>query len=69
VKSDEVIALIETDKVTIDVRYTGSQPGVLTSLGIGADDTVTVGQVVGVVDDDPSAVEAAGGAEVRLLGI
>lgn len=61
IKTDEVIALIETDKVTIDVRYPGSKPGVVTSISIAADDTVSVGQAVAVVDDDPDKVAAAGG--------
>jgi pyruvate/2-oxoglutarate dehydrogenase complex dihydrolipoamide acyltransferase (E2) component len=64
VQPDEVLALIETDKVTIDVRYTGSKPGVLNSISLAADDVVTVGQAVAVVDDDEATVEAAGGAGV-----
>lgn len=59
---DDILALIETDKVTIDVRYTGSKPAVLKSLSLAPEDTVTVGQTVAVFDDDPAAVEAAGGA-------
>jgi 2-oxoglutarate dehydrogenase E2 component (dihydrolipoamide succinyltransferase) len=62
VMPDEVLALIETDKVTIDVRYTGSKPAVLKTLSISPEDTVTVGQTVATYDDDPAAVESAGGA-------
>lgn len=61
INTDEVIALIETDKVTIDVRYTASEPGVIKSISMAEGDTVTVGQVVAVVDNDPEAVKAAGG--------
>lgn len=61
VQTDDIVAQIETDKVTIDMRYTGSKPGVLKSLQISEDQEVEVDQVVGVVDDDDAAVEAAGG--------
>lgn len=42
VKEDDVIAQLETDKVTIDVKYTGKQPGVITSLQIKPQDVVQV---------------------------
>lgn len=61
VASDELIAIIETDKVSIDVRFTGSNPGVMTEVSLEEEQTVTVGQVVGIVDDDPDKVAAAGG--------
>jgi 2-oxoglutarate dehydrogenase E2 component (dihydrolipoamide succinyltransferase) len=61
VNTDDVIAQIETDKITIDVQHTSSKPGVLTSLGVSADDTVTVGQVIAILDDDPDKVAEAGG--------
>ena len=61
VKTDEVIAQIETDKVTIDVQHTGSKTGILTALNVAADDTVTVGQAIGTIDDDESKVQEAGG--------
>jgi pyruvate/2-oxoglutarate dehydrogenase complex dihydrolipoamide acyltransferase (E2) component len=61
VQSDDVIAQIETDKVTIDVQHTGSKPGVLTSLSVAAEDTVSVGQEIGSLDDDPDKVAEAGG--------
>ncbi len=41
---------IETDKVTIDVRYTESEPGTLTEYLCKEDDTVAVGQEVVKVD-------------------
>ncbi len=43
---DEVIAQIETDKVTIDVKYTGKEPGTITQLAIAAGDVVQTGKVV-----------------------
>ena len=46
----DVIAQIETDKVTIDVRYTEAKPGKLKELLVAADDTVTVGQPVCTVE-------------------
>lgn len=61
-QTDDIVAQIETDKVTIDMRYTGSKPGILKSLQISEDQEVEVDQVVGIVDDDDAAVEAAGGA-------
>ena len=62
VMPDDILALIETDKVTIDVRYTGSKPAVLKTMTLNAEDTVTVGQTVATYDDDEAAVSAAGGA-------
>ncbi len=50
VKEDDVLMQIETDKVTIDVRYTESQPGTLTEYLCKEDDTVAVGQEVVKVD-------------------
>lgn len=50
VKEDDVLLQIETDKVTIDVRYTESEPGTLTEYLCKEDDTVAVGQEVVKVD-------------------
>ena len=50
VNEDDVLVQIETDKVTIDVRYTESQPGTIKEFLVSADDTVTVGQEVVVVN-------------------
>ena len=44
VEADEIIAQIETDKVTIDVRAPG--PGVLDTYKVAEGDTVTVGQAI-----------------------
>ena len=41
---------IETDKVTIDVRYTENEPGTLIEYLVKEDDTVAVGQEVVKVD-------------------
>ncbi|KXZ54665.1 hypothetical protein GPECTOR_4g731 [Gonium pectorale] len=50
IKEDDVIAQIETDKVTIDIKYTGKGSGVVQSLLIKPSDLVKVGQQVAVVD-------------------
>lgn len=49
VQDDDVIAQIETDKVTIDVKYTDSQGGTIKELLVKEEDSVTVGQPVAVV--------------------
>jgi pyruvate/2-oxoglutarate dehydrogenase complex dihydrolipoamide acyltransferase (E2) component len=50
VKEDDVLLQIETDKVTIDVRYTEAEPGTLIEYLCKEDDTVAVGQEVVKVD-------------------
>jgi 2-oxoglutarate dehydrogenase E2 component (dihydrolipoamide succinyltransferase) len=45
VQEDDVVAQIETDKVTIDVKFTGKS-GKITSLAVAEGDTVVVGQKV-----------------------
>ena len=50
VNEDDVLMQIETDKVTIDVRYTESESGTLTEYLCKEDDTVAVGQEVVKVD-------------------
>lgn len=47
---DDVLLQIETDKVTIDVRYTETKPGKIKEYLVGEEDTVTVGQAVCIVD-------------------
>lgn len=44
-QEDDVIAQIETDKVTIDVKFTGKS-GKITTLSVAEGDTVVVGQKV-----------------------
>jgi len=50
VKEDDIIAQIETDKVTIDVKYQQSAPGVIKELLIKESDVVQVGNEFVVVD-------------------
>lgn len=50
VKEDDVIAQIETDKVTIDVKYTLTKPGKVERLLVDEAETVIVGQPVAVVE-------------------
>ncbi len=61
VQADETILELETDKVTLEVNAPAA--GVLTDLKTKAGDTVTVGQVVGQVDEKakPSAASKAPG--------
>ncbi len=47
---DEVIAQVETDKVTIDIKYQGAQPGKITKLHIKEQDVVQVGNPVASVE-------------------
>ena len=60
VKEDDVLLQIETDKVTIDVRYTESQSGVVKEYLVGEEDTVTVGQHVATVDKGASGSGSSG---------
>ncbi|GLC38937.1 hypothetical protein PLESTB_000463300 [Pleodorina starrii] len=57
VREDEVIAQIETDKVTIDIRAPAA--GVLQQLNVKPSDVVVAGQVVAVVGAGAPAAEAA----------
>eukprot|EP00955_Chlamydomonas_euryale_P040811 351815-Chlamydomonas_euryale.AAC.1 len=50
VAEDDVLAQIETDKVTIDIKYTAKEAGVLTHMLIATGDVVTVGQSVATVE-------------------
>ena len=50
VNEDDILLQIETDKVTIDVRYTETQSGTIKEFLVSEDDTVTVGQQVCIVD-------------------
>lgn len=63
-REDDVLLQIETDKVTIDVRYTGSEPGTVKEILVKEEDTVSVGQEVVIVEtgnvpDDDSPAEKA----------
>ena len=57
VGTDDIVLQIETDKVTVDVRYTTGKPGKLKELLVKEEDTVAVGQKVAVV------AEGEGGSE------
>ncbi len=57
-KDGDVLAQIETDKVTVDIRYTEAQPGVVSKVLVGVEDQVEVGQQIFVCD-----VGATGGKE------
>jgi hypothetical protein len=59
VKEDDVIAQIETDKVTIDVKYTARTPGTISALLIKEGDTVVVGQDIAKVEEGAAAAPAA----------
>jgi pyruvate/2-oxoglutarate dehydrogenase complex dihydrolipoamide acyltransferase (E2) component len=61
VKDGDVLAQIETDKVTIDVKYTEGQPGVVSKVLVKEEDTVEVGQECFVVDVGASGGKEAGG--------
>ncbi len=43
VNPDDIIAQIETDKVTIDIKYTGNQPGKVTAMHIKEQEVVQQG--------------------------
>jgi len=61
VGEDDVVAQIETDKVTIDVKYTSPTPGSITSILVKEGDTVVVGQEVAVVEQGAGGAAAGGG--------
>ncbi len=63
---DEVLAQIETDKVTIDVRYTTGKPGKLTKMLIKEEDTVSVGQEVAVVEEGAEGSTGGGGGKKEV---
>ena len=62
VKEDDVLLQIETDKVTIDVRYTEAQSGTIKEYLVKEDDTVTPGQEICVVDKGVTDGAESGGA-------
>lgn len=61
-KEDDVIAQLETDKVTIDIKYPAKEPGLLEQLYIKEQDVVKVGQKVAFVVQGDAAASAAGAA-------
>lgn len=63
VREDDVIAQIETDKVTFDVKYTQKTPGVVKAVMVGEGDNVVVGQAFCTVDESAEAAQAPSAAE------
>ena len=59
VVEDEVIAQLETDKVTLDIKYTEKIPGIIKAINVSEGDTVTVGQDFAQVEENADAVAAA----------
>jgi 2-oxoglutarate dehydrogenase E2 component (dihydrolipoamide succinyltransferase) len=59
VLEDDVIAQLETDKVTMDIKYQQKTPGVVKALLVAEGDTVVVGQAFVEVEEDASAAAAA----------
>lgn len=68
VNEDDVLLQIETDKVTIDVRYTETKPGKIKEFLVSEDDTVTVGQQVCIIDKGNTEGADEGDAEVEDPG-
>lgn len=48
---DDIVLQIETDKVTVDVRYTTGKPGKMKEMLVKEEDTVAVGQQVATVTE------------------
>lgn len=59
VVEDDVIAQLETDKVTIDVKYQKSVPGTIKAINFAEGDTVEVGQAFAEVEETPDAGPAS----------
>lgn len=59
VVEDDVIAQLETDKVTMDIKYQQKTPGIVKAIQVAEGDTVTVGQAFAVVEENADAVAAA----------
>ena len=71
VMEDDVIAQLETDKVTIDVKYQGSVPGTIKAIHVAEGDTVEVGQAFADIEETPDAQvnqESAGGKHQESAG-
>jgi 2-oxoglutarate dehydrogenase E2 component (dihydrolipoamide succinyltransferase) len=58
VVEDEVIAQLETDKVTIDIKYTQKVPGIIKEIKVAEGDSVTVGQDFAQVEENADAAAA-----------
>ena len=58
--TDDIVLQIETDKVTVDVRYTTGKPGKLKEMLVKEEDTVAVGQEVAIVTEGEEGSAAEG---------
>ena len=65
VTEDEVIAQLETDKVTIDIKYTSKVPGIIKGIHVEEGDTVNVGQPFALVEENADAVAAPPAAKKK----
>ncbi len=54
-QEDDVIAQLETDKVTLDIKYQSKVPGVIKEIAVAEGDTVTVGQKFAIVEENANA--------------
>lgn len=59
VAEDDVIAQLDTDKVTIDIKYQEKTPGIIKSISIGEGDTVAVGQAFAEVEEKADAADSS----------
>lgn len=55
VVEDDVIAQLETDKVTIDIKYQKNIPGTIKAIHFAEGDTVEVGQAFADIEETPDA--------------
>ena len=51
VREDDVIAQLETDKVTMDIKYQSKAPGIVRAVLVAEGDSVTVGQAFATVEE------------------
>ncbi|DBA99624.1 TPA: hypothetical protein ACH3X3_012191 [Trebouxia sp. C0006] len=65
VGTDDIVLQIETDKVTVDVRYTTGKPGKLKEMLVKEEDTVAVGQEVAIVTEGEEGSKPEGSKEKK----
>ncbi|PRW56169.1 Pyruvate kinase isozyme chloroplastic isoform A [Chlorella sorokiniana] len=65
VVEDDVIAQLETDKVTMDIKYQNKTPGIVKAIQAAEGDTVTVGQAFAVVEENADAAASAPAAKAE----
>lgn len=66
VVEDEVIAQLDTDKVTLDIKYTEKVPGIIKEIKVSEGDTVTVGQEFAQVEENADAATEAPAPETTV---